>query len=375
MLGGVARLEEPSQSQIRLTAKDWPPLAAWSAGVALVILAALGAGRSPFASATWIHWDSVHYVSQATRGPMLFRCGSGPDGWCGSAGWFPAYPWAIRVVSMLGIPASWAGVAVAWGFGLGTSVLLWCAFLHRRLTSASVAALLYATVAPGIAFRFGVYPLSMAVFFTVLSLWLLLRERLVLAGLAGAAAVSSYPTGIALAPTVGIWLLVTSRSLPPGRRLRRAIVCAGTVALGALLVAGSQWVATGHADAYLLVQRKYHHALREPFGVLISALKLDGTSPMETILISVTLAAVFAALARRRAEITRAEWLLALWALTAWLLVGVVSRVPPYREDALFVPMAPMLQRLPPVVRAGVVLLSIVVAIPMSVHYVRGELP
>ena len=361
------------------------PLGVWAATTAIVLAAAAYARHNPFASGIWVHSDSKLYLAQVERGVHLYRCPAAPaTEWCGNSGWFPGYPWLIDALHAAGAPPAGTGVALSWLFGAATLVLLWWTFLRRQRTYSGIVALVYAAVAPGIAFRYGVYPLSMLGFFTVACLWLLARERIVLAGLAGAAAMCSYPVALALVPASAVWLLAPRAGLALARRFRDVVVACGLIVCGLALVLGTQWIEVGRPDAYFLVQDKYDHTLREPFAPIHNALRaLHRTSELalrdvphvETLVLSFTLGAVLVALLARRGRNPGEDGLIAVWAVTAWLLTSVPADLSHYREDAVLLPLAPLLRRLPRPLSAAIVLAVACLVVPMTILYVRGRLP
>lgn len=369
----------------RFAAESRLPVVVWLVVTAIVLGAATYARHDPFSSAIWSHSDSKLYLAQVENGTHLYRCPSAPTTeWCGDAGWFPAYPWLISLVHIFGVPARGAAVVLAWLFGAATLVLLWWTFLERRPSSTSILALLYAAVAPGIAFRYGVYPLSMLGFFAVACLWQLTRGRLVLAGLAGAAAVCSYPAGLALLPAAGIWLLSPRAGLPARRRLEEAAVACGLAVLGLVAVLGWEWAEVGRPDAYFLVQDKYNHTLRDPFAPIhnaVSALNegrvfaLSNVPHLELLVLSLTLGVVVVSVLVKGTAAGRDESLIVLWAVAAWLLTSVPAYLSHYREDAVLLPIAPLVGRLPRPLAAVIVIVSACLTVPMTILYVRGKLP
>lgn len=364
----------------------WPPVLVWLAGSAVVLITAKAAGYAPFAPENWTHWDSGLYLSQAREGVTLYRCArdSPFTGWCGNAGWFPGYPLLIRGLMPFGLSAETAGLVLAWTFAAATPLALWNTFLERRVAWPTFAALAYAAVAPGVAFRYGIYPLSMLSFFTILSLWFLARRRLIGAGIAGALAVTAYPAGIVLIPVGACWLLATGRGAPLRERIRGAALCSAVTALGLLLVAGLDWEQTGHPNAYLLVQGHYGHRVREPFAELHAASYVvlrDGDAfsfgnahYSQTFLVATVLGLGLVALLLRRATVCGGVWLLAVWAIATWLFVSLPTHVSSYREDAVLLPVAPLLAWLPRWLAAVAVAAAIALAVPMTVLYLRGEL-
>lgn len=164
------------------------PIALWAvAGAALMIVAA-AAGFDPLAAETWIRADSKHYLTIAADGYDLYPCDSGSAILCGDAGWFGAYPWMVGGFGRLGFDLPPAAVAAAWLFSLATLVLLWRTFLAGLPVEDRLAPMVLAAFVPGQIYHRAAFPLSMLVFFELLSLWLLSRRRYGAAGAAGAVA-------------------------------------------------------------------------------------------------------------------------------------------------------------------------------------------
>jgi hypothetical protein len=62
---------------------------------------------SYFEAEVWLRWDSAHYLAIAKDGYELFPC-AGKFGYpinatemCGNAGWFPGYPFLIKLFSYI----------------------------------------------------------------------------------------------------------------------------------------------------------------------------------------------------------------------------------------------------------------------------------
>jgi hypothetical protein len=235
---------------------------------------------------------------------------------------------------------------------------MWLTFLGRRRSAASIAVLLLAAFAPGGIYGFAVFPISLLTFATVACLWLLHRERWLAAGLAGAAGVLAYPAGLALVVVGAIWPFVDGSAAPTGRRAARAAVVAGTALAGAALVATVQRAQTGSWDAYRLVQDKYHHHLQlpvQPAGHAVAEL-LDGAlttlaragPSLQTLLVTVLLAAVVVAAFVRRRELEHIDRLLLLWLAPASILAMFQTNVSLYRSEAALLPAVLLARRLPP---------------------------
>jgi hypothetical protein len=344
------------------------PLAAWACALGSLWLVASLAGFSPFEPATWARWDSAHYEDIARHGYTLVRCPTAeqPDAWCGNAGWFPGYPWLVRLLSAPGLSVAGVALAVSWLFAGATLVLLWSTFLGRR----SHVALAYAAVAPGVIYDYAVYPLSRLAFFTVAFLWFLQRRRRTLAGAAAFAAGLVYPIGLTLALVAVIWLAVERAS-------RRAFAwTVGGSALAAVAIAFDQRIETGHWDAYFKVQAKYGHGVHEPLGQIWNAVvPLTRGDPFtranatawQTVLVCVVLLAVFVWL-------RRVPRLVALWAAVTWALPLTATHLSVWRSQAALLPLAIAVRGLPKPLALAFTIAAAVVAVPVALLYLHGEL-
>jgi hypothetical protein len=335
-------------------------------------------GYAPFDSATWSRWDSLLYEDVARDGYDLFRCPPGSElpGWCGDAGWFPAYPWLVGGLHLAGLPLRGSAVVLSWAFAGATIVLLWATFLGRRTGATVVAALVFASFTPGVVYHYAVFPLSLLALATVACLWLLVRQRWLLAGAAGAVAALAYPLGLVLVPVAGIWILL-DRRVPARERLRRMSMSCGPMLAALAVFAVDLHLETGRWDAYQLVQEKYGHEWQSPLGALWHAISTYSHAggvaiAVQTTLVTVAVVAVLAhAFARRRA-LDRTDGLLLLWAVATWLVPLSQSVVALQRAHAALLPLAVLVARLPRPVLIPLAAAAIPVAVLMEVAFLRG---
>ena len=316
----LARIEgRELDAFIREERKHWasrPASEAWRCSRGRVSLRHIGVGSGDSSAGSGYRPSRVHAVSVSP----------GSDAWCGNAGWFPGYPLLMGFVGRLGIGIAPAGLVLAWLFTLGTLVLLWGTFLQRRLESGAVAALVYAAFAPGMVFGYGMYPLSMLAFCTVVYLWLVSRERWGWAGLAGAVVVLVYPVGLAAPAAVAVYLMVAYRAAPPPIRIRALVLAVGPAVISIGLYLLQLQLAVGHWNAYFLRQELYGHQLREPFASLVHAVgtlidfgsfNLRSVSALQTLLVTSVLVSVLVVVFRRR-PLLRGDLLIAFWAVATW---------------------------------------------------------
>ena len=221
-----------------------PPVLAWLAANALYWAAADRAGYDFFLVRTHARWDSGNYLKIAGHGYSLAHCVpkvgnpfTAAD-WCGTVGWFPLYPPAMRLVGALGLGAPRAGLLLAELFALGSLGLVWW-LLGASLRPATLACLTLAAVFPGSIYEHALFPVSLAVAAGLAFLGLAARQRWTAAGLAG--------LGLDLLPALG-----------------RAVQISSLVVVGLLAVMGLQQAGTGRWDGLLLVEAKYGTGLHNP---------------------------------------------------------------------------------------------------------------
>jgi hypothetical protein len=362
------------------------PLAVWALALTAVTTSAAVFGYAPFESGTWTRWDSGLYLDIAEHGYTLFPCPQptfDQGTWCGNAGWFPAYPWLVGGLHWLGLPLRGTAVALSWICICATITLLWTIF-GRRASVATIGALLYAAFAPGQIYDYAVFPLSLLALATTTCLWLLSRDRVVAAGIAGAVAALAYPLGVLLVPVSAIWLLAR-RTLPLRARLRRIAWSSGLMLAGFTVLPIDQFFETGHWNAYILVQDHYRHTLQNPFVAAWNSLQLhtlEHSSPftlarapaIQSVIVLVVLLAVAVSAAVRRNSLDRLETLVLLWAVATWLFPLTQANLSQQRSQAALLPLALLARRLPPALLITLVIASIAVAIMMEKLFLHGVL-
>jgi len=369
---------------MRLWRLAGPPLVIWAVAATSVAVAAAAFGYSPFHGATWSRWDSTHYLEIARNGYDFFRCP--PDypfgGWCGNAGWFPAYPWLVAALHLAGLPLQGTAAAVSWLFTAATIVLLWNTFFARRIAPTVLGTLVYAAWAPGQIYDYAIFPLSMLAFFTILHLWLLHRGRWIGAGLAGAVAALSYPLGVLLVPVSAAWLLL-ERSAGLRERLRRVVLASGLTLAGVVVLVVDQKLETGRWNAYLLVQDKYHHNLQNAVAATRDSLRplvhgqpfeLAKAPAWQTLAVTLAFVAVVVWAVLNRSSLDRVDALILLWAIPTWLLPLSQAAISIQRSQAALLPLAVSLRRLPRPLLLVLIVLAVPVAVAMEKLFLEGKI-
>jgi hypothetical protein len=217
--------------------------------------------------AGWNHFDGPEYIQIASHG-YTYR----------QLVWFPLYPSLIRVVNGVVGDLLLSGVVVSGAAGLIATILLW-RWLELKVPDrterswALAAILLY----PYGWYLFGVvYSDALFLALVVGAFLLVERDRLVWAGLVGALATATRPTGVALiaallltalerrgvvevAPDASSW--IRSLRLPTRVRLDRLRPASFAPLLSVLGLGGYmayQWVEWGSPVRFVTVQRLYH---------------------------------------------------------------------------------------------------------------------
>jgi hypothetical protein len=357
-----------------------PPLAAFLLG-RLVLLAAARRAAGPsglWSLDAWARWDSKHYLDIARDGYSLISCaqvpGYNPNDWCGNTAWFPGYPLLLRLLLRLGLPELPAAVALSGLFAFLALHAFWTRLLGQRFERGPLLALALAAVAPGVVYQHAVFPISLCLFLQLMALDAVLRERWRSAGLWGAAAAFSYPSGAFLGLVFVAYGLRT-------RRAREALVASALAAAGVALVFLLQRLAVGDWRAFWKVQGKYGYGNRWPHETLADRLAplLQADAPLfpalQTLLVAVVMLAVLAALLVSWRELEAAEALVSLHALVYWLAPLVLGGgLSLHRADALLMPLALTSRRLPAPLQAGLLGACAFSALRVGARFFRGVL-
>lgn len=238
----------------------------------------------------WINlarWDSGQYLLIAKKGYDLLPCGEryeDLEGWCGTAGWFPGYPYLIRLLSFVMKPLT-AAILISAFFRLGTLVLAWqwlrgnsCCETTRETAKNSsfsndAVLLLMLSFFPGFFYHHAVFPVSMVTFFALLFLRFT-NSHPIAAAWSGAAAGLSYTTGFLMTAVVSAWKLAEGWLNNRRICLSKAVLPGIYPAIGMGLVFVWHQLTLGHWNAFFLVQGKFGHSFNFPLATLASQLSL-----------------------------------------------------------------------------------------------------
>jgi hypothetical protein len=352
------------------------PVLAFALAQAVLMVAAQRAGERPFKPSTWCRGDSGHYFAIAIIGYTFHPCDvKKPDGggWCGTAGWLPAYPLLLRGARRLGYGIRPAAVVVALAFGVAA-----LAMFVRLLLGAGRApflVVLAAALFPSAVYQHGAFPLSMFALFTIACLAALAGRRWRLAGVAGALAAFTYSTGWFLAAVAFAWCLLGGAGGDRRQRLRTAAATAGAILLGFAAVLVWHRLTVGAWDAFFRVQSGNAGLanpaatwLRRVAGVFDPAPEIV-VPAAQTLVVTLWLATIAACAFRQRARLSAAERVVLLYTGVFWLApLALGAGIALHRAESLLFPSLVLYQRLP---RPALVLFALAGA---ALFYATGRL-
>ncbi|MFZ4518476.1 MAG: hypothetical protein ACOYOP_08805 [Microthrixaceae bacterium] len=261
-----------------LPLRSWRfPLATWASVWALLVVTQF-VGRSTNDQSTqfvwsrffdgWNAFDGPEYLSIAARG-YTYR----------QLVWFPVYPHLIRVVALVLHNRLLAGVLISTIAGAIAACLAWTWLGHRCPNPrAHRAAFLGILLYPYGWYLYGVVYSDALFLALVLGAFVLIdRDRLLAAGLVGAVATATRPTGIAIILALFVAGLVRRQVIEPGagptwaidlelplrfrrERWRPRDLAPLLSAVGLLAYMTYLWVDWGSPVRYITVQELYHDA-------------------------------------------------------------------------------------------------------------------
>jgi hypothetical protein len=353
-------------------------LAVVAAGQLVMRAAAYRQGEDPGRNSTWVRWDAVRYITIARDGYSWVP----QDPPASNTGWFPGYPFLVRLVSR-GLRANPArvGRAVALVFTLAFLVLMWAELLPAAPRGRRLLSLFVAGFFPGWVYWHSIFPLSMAIFFTLASLALGARGLYLAAGILGALAAFTYPIGVVVVVPLAL-LVARDERLSGGGRARAFLAGPGLAGLGLAAVFAVMQATVGMWDAYQRFQQQQSGlGLHDPLPVLADKLRLALARPSSpefliglSALLSAALLVLAAVLVLRQPSRPIDDALLVTGGSLFLLLHAAGPDLSIYRPAGALVCLVPILARLG-VRPLGVLLLSLVaLGYGMSVLFFRNVL-
>jgi hypothetical protein len=260
-----------------------PPLVALVVAWVTIAIRPRPHGWRMFDPTRYARWDSGQYLHIARTGyNAAWHCPTHvlpahlPPGnyLCGTIGWFPGYPYAVRgLANLTALPIETAGLALAWACWYLVLVIMWRLLADARSTASRWMCLLIAAFFPGQVYFAAIFPISMCIAAMLACLYFALRtSRPVFAWAgfaAGFVAAYSYITAIVLAPALLIVGLLAVR----GRRRFQLIIPALGAAAGFGAVLLTMQIAVGIWNAYFISAKKYHVGAHMPLDTLTNRLR------------------------------------------------------------------------------------------------------
>jgi hypothetical protein len=296
---------------------------------------------------SWQRWDANHYRDIVERGYNVVHCVDSVTGptadWCGSAGWFPGYPYAARLIP--GMRVDVAMLIVARLSLLLLLAVLWFGFLRKRPVRESLPIIALAAVFPGSVYYLALFPVALAVLGLLVMFYGIDRQRFVIAAVGSATAAFTYPiaglAGIAASAALVVF------DLSKRRRLARAIVPAVGSVVGMSTVFAIMRVQTGRWAAFFTVQASYRHERSIPIVNIFRRIKgvIDPVNSSTAVIAAqhlvtlVTVVLTVGSVIRRRRTVTGFEWSVVGAVVTMYLASHVLGETASvYRHEALLLP-------------------------------------
>jgi hypothetical protein len=250
-------------------------LGVWTA---ITWLAARSVGLSPSETENWGRWDTGWYRTIAQDGYSLGRCidvpNRSPEDYCGAAGWFPGYPYLMRLVAdATGASVDNAGRGIALVALAVMFAVLWFGFLAKRPLAQSAPAMALAAAFPAGVYYGAVFPVSIVTASMIGALALMQRQRWLAVGICAMAATVSYPSGLMFGAAALVPLLD-----PEIGSLRRRVGAAARVAipvaLAYLAVLANLERTVGRWDGWFRVQEAYGYEPTWPTSTVFDQLEI-----------------------------------------------------------------------------------------------------
>ena len=239
-------------------------------------------GQEYTLASTWIRWDAGHYIGIAEKGYEFFPC-AGHFGYpedaldmCGNTGWFPGYPWVLKVFSVFFGDLNMLAPAVS-KLMLFLSILLFSQIANiKKVNLTNVLIVGVPTFWFGFIYYSSAFPISTLVFVMLLGVYFFMKKRKVPLLLACAIASVIYPTGFLFSIAISLTLLITT-----GRNWKKVLTALTPILfgfIGVCLVFLSMQVQVNDWSAFIQVQTKYGHGLHNPLRSIkgmLNGLTLD----------------------------------------------------------------------------------------------------
>ncbi len=335
---------------------------------------------SYFNNLNWIRADSGHYLAIAKKGYEFMSCsgipGFGDDSiyFCGNTGWFPGYPYLIRLATYFGGSAEVLGAIISKVFLVGTLILILVLADVKSFSFKAFLLLFSACFFFGGIYYNAVFPISAVLFFVLLAFYFVMRHNLWAGSLSILICSFLYPTGFLLAVVIVTYLVLIERSQFL-LNAKKAVLPLASGLLGVLLFFTILHFEVGHWDAFIKVQDKYGHGIHNPItniyksfsDINLKKLTVKDFPHLQSALVLLAYLMALIAFAFMK-QFRRGLQLLVfiyftLYILFPWTIGGNLSM---YRAEALLLPSVFLITGLSTRAILIAVLLLLIVYIPMS---------
>lgn len=226
-------------------------------------------GFNPFDAATWIRFDSGHYIAIAMNGYEFFPCAGkfgfpeNSKSWCGNTGWFPGYSMLVFFVSKTGVGFQTAAVVLSQIFLVAFSIVLTRILCFKTLDRNGLLLICISALWTGGVYYAAAFPISLLVFMIFIAIESFCRKQILICSLACLIASISYSTGFLLGFAISLWSFLIFENQKT--RITNIFLFSLSSILGVVIYFGYLNYQFGVWNAFILVQEKYGHGLRMPF--------------------------------------------------------------------------------------------------------------
>ena len=288
----------------------------------------------------WLRWDSFHYLSIAQSGYQGVVCERFV---CGNTGWFPLYPFLIRISHGLipAIPIALVAQLVSI-LSYCIQILFWKRIFGNRWTYVAFAVALI--ILPGGVYQISAFPVSTALMFFSAALYLFTVRAHVFALISLTLSTLAYPSAV-LFCLAGVPFVFCQLSIK-----HRRIIMPILLALSIFASAGiGYWFAqyiiettSGVSSAYALTAARYELTPSLDFHVLRSSIRYFFKNPifLQTAFVFLMLVASVALLIRKGLAMKPVYAGIILSSLLIWLPPHIYGdSISVYRQEALLQPL------------------------------------
>jgi hypothetical protein len=234
---------------------------------------------SYFDTEVWVRWDSGHYLAIAQNGYEFFPC-SGKFGYpidskemCGNTGWFPGYPFLIKLFSGVVGDVKFLGVIISKVFFFLSLLMILVILKINKITLRNICYTLLPSFFFGFIYYNSIFPISTFLFFSLLGIHHFLKRRYWLTGLICCIVSFIYPTGFLLSFAFAFTIFIREINDGEITKLTNCIpilFCGGMGVVLAFLVFQYQ---VDDWTAFIQVQSKYGHGFHNPIKSIWNMLR------------------------------------------------------------------------------------------------------